>query len=164
VALNIPDASGQKTPRYLCAAIYNRLLLPRLLSGYFTARRAALLGRRESSKVHVKNSVRKLLGNGRGRSPFRLAGSSRASSLLIISQTAGRKPFKGPAARDLKNGPRPPSRGSGVAEEIKTSPARLLPLPLFLSLSLSLASVIAYYARSFGRVFPQLARIFTRQI
>jgi len=38
LALNIPDASGQKSrAACLCAAIYNRLVLPRLLSGYFTA-------------------------------------------------------------------------------------------------------------------------------
>lgn len=37
--LNIPDASGHKNPRYLHAAIYNRLVLPRLLSRYFTVKR-----------------------------------------------------------------------------------------------------------------------------
>jgi len=85
LALNIPDASGQKSrAACLCAAIYNRLVLPRLLSGYFTAEsHSAGAGERggaegTSSKVHVKNSVRKLLGNGReeeaepgGWSPFR---------------------------------------------------------------------------------------------
>jgi len=85
LALNIPDASGQKSrAACLCAAIYNRLVLPRLLSGYFTAESHSVgAGERggaegTSSKVHVKNSVRKLLGNGReeeaepgGWSPFR---------------------------------------------------------------------------------------------